>query len=203
MSHIAVDIDDTLYDFNAAARAEVLRRGHDVAAYAHWGDWRMPHDLLGAKEWMSVIEAVHTDDSIIAQTPYDDAAETCQELIRRGHKLIYITTRAESCYGATHEWLTNNDFPVGGEDGRAKLVIPPGYGDKMPFLQGFEVLIDDRPKTAVQFAYTPSDRVRWAFMLMKPYNHNLTDVPNIFVSPTWYGIREGLARKGFLGPREQ
>ena len=80
-------------------------------------------------------------------------------------------------------------------------------------LRWCEALIDDRPKTVVQFVTgsmldrdTQGNVViamngvhkRKAFVLMAPYNHNLTDIPGVFVAPSWAGIRYYLQKEKLI-----
>lgn len=203
MSKIAVDIDDTLYSFEDAAREECIRRGtpaHLNVAYHAWGDWRTPPDFLGVEEWMDVIEAVHHHETILEQQPYLHAADVLWDLVSWGHTLSYISSRDTSTERATRAWLRDCGFPIDG-DGAEYLVT--GYADKLAYLHDHDVLIDDRPKTLVTWVYQYGlHSARQGFALAKDLNRNLTDVPRIYVSPTWEGLRSGLVKKGFLDERE-
>lgn len=210
---IAIDIDDTLYDFGAAARDGFLKLYTETGdsqyrkgVYFHSTEWRSPADVCGLKTWLKVIELCHQDDVILAQQPFLGAAETCQQLSEEGWKLLYISSRADGAYDATKNWLLNNDFPLSEETGRDLLLCVDH--DKMPYLHGCQYLIDDRPKTAIEFIYNydwknrfgskNAERQRACFMKAYPYNQNLTDIPNLYLSPSWAGINLYLVKLGIL-----
>ncbi|MGH9960536.1 MAG: 5' nucleotidase, NT5C type [Pyrinomonadaceae bacterium] len=196
MALIAVDIDDTLYSFSEAARDECLSRGHDVAAYTQWNDWRAPVDMLGPDEWADVIKSVHTHRIIRSRRAFPGASEILWGLHEAGHDIFYISTRSPDTAGATRDWLSENFFP------RPKRLVAT-LDDKQQYLESAEFLIDDRPKTLVQYCFGNysieelTKRPR-AFALQTLYNHNLTDVPGIFVSPTWRGFAKGFRKAGLL-----
>lgn len=211
MSLIAVDVDDTLYSFTDTAREELMKRAQDRrrrsrpkrdvyerAAYASWPDWRAPVDMLGSTRWVDVINSCHADDVILSRTPFEGAADVCLTLQEAGHKLIYLTSRQDHTFDATERWLVQNGFIYYDEGLDAKLACTGP--DKLPYLNEVQpsVLIDDRPSTLVRFVFGPAACARFAFAKKTDYNHNLTDVPGIYVSPTWSGIRDGLRKKGFL-----
>jgi hypothetical protein len=208
VARIACDVDDTLYSFRETARDELVRRAQDSrhvksrqvyerAAYATWNDWRTPADLLGGFRWGDVIDACHTDEVILSRTPYVGAVEVIWELVKAGHEITYMTSRKPPTAKATAEWLGKNGFPFAGwNDGGAQLIL--SGSDKLPLLERHDVLIDDRPRTVIRFVFTPAATARFAFVKMGEWNFNLTDVPGVYVAPTWLGIREGLRRKGFL-----
>ena len=224
MAIIGVDVDSTLYDFETPSRDAALKMwqetGDDAFKEAHyhpWTEWRSPADVLMGDDgiphrWLEVINRVHDDNSILSQVPFTGAVETCQALMRAGHKLIYITNRAASTEAATRTWLVNN-----GLLDSAEVVMPATLvvtdGDKRPFLEHAQYLIDDRLKTCVQFVYDydwqfmngvrkdaggPGTLDRVAFVKAYPYNQNATDVPGLILAPTWAGISHYLVKKGLL-----
>ncbi len=193
MAQVAVDIDDNLYPFCDLARAILTEQGFEAgdkkmiaAAYAPWPEWRSPADLLGLETWLDVVAKCHDDDMILKQEPYAGSVDTLQELVDAGHELLYISNRATETRAATQGWLADNEFPEGG------LVVTSK--DKRSFVAYCQYLIDDRPKTLVNFAYDAqwNGAPRVAFALTKEYNRGLTDVPGIYLAPTWNGIRHYL-----------
>jgi hypothetical protein len=201
---IGIDLDDSLYSFRDAALEELGAMAIDnpkleKALYATWDQWRTPHDLCGHDEWMEVIRRVHDDDMILKQTPFQGAVETCQALMAQGHRLIYISNRSTESKEATSAWLATHGFSV---SGYTELVCTSD--DKQPYLQDCQFLIDDRPKTCIEFVHDYQwkrktyDRERKAFMKSYPYNQNLTDVPNLYLAPTWHGLNKYLVSKGVL-----
>ncbi len=215
MSRIAVDIDSTLYDFDTPAREAFTKLAEETGnpdylrgAYHPWTEWRSPADACGVDAWIAAIALCHSDDVILAQTPFNGAVETCQALVDEGHELIYISNRATESEEATHQWLRKWDFPldrsiVEAEEWHAGHVLKVLTSDKAPFLRDCQYLIDDRPKTAIDFIYNRDWPVdvegeRRAFLIAYPYNQALTDIPRLYLAPTWSGIASYLVKKGVL-----
>lgn len=207
---IAVDLDSTLYDFESPAREKFLELANERddktllrGVYVPWVEWRSPADATGIDNWLEVIRRVHDDECISEQTPYKGAVETLQALAET-HNLIYISNRATERYQATFDWLSDWEFPI---DGDHKLVCTAE--DKMPYIAKCQYLIDDRPKTLVEFVYNYQWRnsfgadvkPRKAFGLMFDYNRALTDVPNIYLAPSWRGVNHYLVEKGVIKER--
>lgn len=156
MSHIAVDIDSTLYDFETPAReacfrlfAETGDESYKIAAYHPWTEWRSPADVLGVEKWLKAIAVCHDGDIIRAQIPFDGAVETCQALMDAGHHLLYISNRAVESAEATEDWLFEQGFM--GHTGMSRVTCL--MGDKKPHMAECQYLIDDRLKTCVEFVY--------------------------------------------------
>jgi hypothetical protein len=222
MARIAVDIDDTLYSFTQLARqviAEVASKTDDEklthAAYSPWPEWSAPTDLMGLDVWLEIIEMCHTDEMIWNQPPFKGAYEVLWALIDNGHDITYISNRREDSYGATMGWLENHDFPHPGNydtatftprpmDSRVQLICTTG--DKKPHIADCQYIIDDRPKTLVEFVYDFDWRVehpsepRRGFALHTQYNGALTDVPGVYLAPNWALVGRYLERKGVIEP---
>ena len=161
MARIAVDIDSTLYDFETPAREGFLALAEKYGdkslfqgAYHPWTEWRSPADVCGLGIWMEVIGLCHDADVISQQVPFAGSVETCQALIREGHDLVYVSNRDTESTEATIEWLDKHGFlctPGGtflGEDAVVCMM-----DDKKPFLKDCQYLIDDRPKTCIEFVF--------------------------------------------------
>lgn len=220
MAQVAVDIDSTLYDFDTLAREASLKLWQETGdetyrrgIYYSSEDWRAPAELLGVDKWVNhVIARCHDDEMILKQVPFAGAVETCQALVRAGHDLVYISNRKTETEDATRQWLDANGFFCGDiprvrEDQRVVLVVTEG--DKRPFIKDCQYLIDDRLKTCVEFVYdfewqyfwgerSVSKKPRRAFVLKYPYNQNATDIPGLYVAPTWAGLNVYMNRKGVL-----
>lgn len=231
MAKIAIDIDSTLYDFTTPFREAFLdlaEQDPDLTEedkdklfkglYFPWLEWRAPVDAVGLPLFERALARVHANDMILSQRPFAGARETLQELVDAGHELLYVSNRASESLGATSQWLMANNFPVG-----ELQVIEPPKG-KMEAVSDCQFIIDDRPRTLVEFVYDHKwfqhtvlyawhyvqqphglsfeDHVRQAgrkgFGLMYEYNRNLTDVRGIYLAPTWAGLRFYLGRKGVL-----
>lgn len=210
---IAVDIDSTLYDFATPARQAfldlALRHGEKEeyfrGGYQSWVEWRSPADVCGPEAFNEVLDIVHSPEIIRAQTPYPNSIEVLREVACE-HELFFISNRSSKSVAPTEEWLWDiYDYPEG------ELICT--MEDKQPYLSECQYLIDDRAKTLVQFVedfhwkYTygsistpdsdTSDE-RKAFGLLFEYNRNLTDIPNIYLAPTWSGIAYYLRRAGVI-----
>lgn len=210
---IAVDIDSTLYDFATPARQAFLdlalkhgeKEEYFRGGYQSWVEWRSPSDVCGPDAFQEVLDIVHSPRVILSQDPYPNAKEVLREIVAEGHEIFYISNRSKDAVDATEEWLWSNDFP------EAELIAT--MEDKQPYLCECQYLIDDRAKTLVQFVedfqwkYTngalSKENERKAFGLLFPYNQNLTDIPNIYLAPTWPGLRYYLQRKGVLSERDR
>lgn len=207
---IAIDIDSTLYDFATPARQAFLdlalkhgeKEEYFRGGYQSWVEWRSPADVCGFDAFNEVLEIVHSPDVILAQPPYPGAKEVLDELTD-DHEIFYISNRDPSAARATEDWLSLHEFPD------AELIAM--MDDKQPYLSECQYLIDDRAKTLVQFVhdfnwkYTfgsmESPQERKAFGLLFEYNRNLTDIPGIYLAPTWAGIKYYLQKKGVLNGR--
>lgn len=218
MATIAVDVDSTLYDFETPSRDAMLKLWQETddpaykeGAYHPWTEWRSPADVLGVEKWLKAIAVVHEDDSILSMLPFPGAVETCQSLIDEGHRVIYITNRAAHTEAATRQWLVDHAFLPEPDRINAKLVVTEG--DKGPFMQNAQYLIDDRLKTCVEFIHDyewqldfgqrghvkgARNRDRIAFVKAYPYNQNATDIPGLILAPTWAAINVYLVKKGLL-----
>lgn len=211
MALIAVDIDSTLYDFATPARQAFLdlalkhgdKEEYFKGGYQSWVEWRSPGDVCGPEAFQEVLDIVHSEDVILTQKPYEGACDVLGELQDAGHDLFYISNRSTSAARPTEEWLDAWDFP------KADLIAM--MDDKQPYLSECQYLIDDRAKTLVQFVedfnwkYTygslDNPLPRKGFGLLFEYNRNLTDIPGIYLAPTWAGIRYYLQTKGVLSGR--
>lgn len=202
MSKIAVDIDNTLYSFEYAAREVYIELAHErgdkslfKGAYNPWQEWRSMTDTCGDDICGEVITRVHSPEVISRQRPYPQCRVVLQELADDGHELLYISNRDPDTHDATAEWLEDYGFPTG------KLACT--FEDKIPLTRDCEYIIDDRPKTLVQFAYDDGwEGGRLGFGMAFPFNQALTDVPRIYLAPTWTGIRYYLIDKGVLSVAE-
>lgn len=205
MAKFAVDIDGTLYDFHIKIREEFFKMAIQYddknilkGAYMPFVEWRSLTDSLGVEIAVEAIHRVHSDESILSQTPYENSVEVLNEIKASGHEIMYISNRQESSHDATEKWLMDSNFPTG-------EVICVG-GDKMPYMRDCRYLIDDRPSTIAEFVtdYTwkkwngsneKPRRPRVAFGLWYSYNQALTDLDNVYLAPTWFGLRYYLKKK--------
>jgi hypothetical protein len=219
MSKVAVDIDDSLYDFGSLAQEMIIQLATETndkrlqkAAYSTWNEWRTPNDVL-EEEWQTIIDMCHRDHVIRSQMPFKNAVTTLRKIFSAGNDIIYISNRSEDAYEATYEWLQAHGFP------QAKSLVCTSE-DKAPFIADCQYIIDDRPKTLVEFVYDykwkeeineivnlafdvnmnlPHTRFnRVAFGLFCEYNRALTDVPGIYLAPNWTLLEKYIEEKSDL-----
>lgn len=206
MAKIAVDIDDTLYSFSNVAKDALFHLAHERddkeilrAAYTETLQWRTPADVSPDNTWIEAIQLAHQPEVIASQPAYPGAAETLRALKYEGHELIFISNRSEEATEATDDWLVHNDFPI--DDDANNLVCL--MGDKIPYLSDCQYIIDDRVSTLVRFVYdddwkkTNGERRR-GFGIHASHNTNLTDVPGVYLAPSWAGLNYYFVRKGLL-----
>lgn len=199
---IAVDIDDTLYSFRDASIQVLSEMAFDPrltkedqekchqAIYTQWGQWRTPYDILGDL-WIEAIDTVHDHEMIRKQIPFAGAVDTLNIIYNQGIEILYISNRATETYEATLDWLADNEFPLESED---NLICTSD--NKSSYISHCQYLVDDRVRTVVNFITENPARV--AFGLMRDYNHNLTDVPGVYLAPTWIGIQHLMRKVGLI-----
>ena len=205
MSKVAVDIDDSLYDFGSLAQEMIIQLATETndkrlrkAAYSAWNEWRTPNDFLEG-EWQKIIDMCHRDHVIRSQMPFKNAVTTLRKIFSAGNDIIYISNRSEDAYSATYEWLQTHGFPQSNS-----LVCTTE--NKAPFIEDCRYIIDDRPKTLVEFVYDYDwQRSEWdgqlsrvAFGLLCEYNRALTDVPGIYLAPNWTLLEKYIEEKSDL-----
>ena len=136
------------------------------------------------------------------QIPFPGAADTIRALWREGASILYISNRDEKSEKATYEWLKQHKFPIEENSKACKLVCT--MEDKLELVSDCQYIIDDRPKTLVEFVYDydwqhdHEGEQRQGFGILSPYNENLTDIPNIYLAPSWAGLNYYLVNKGLL-----
>lgn len=207
MATVAVDVDDTLYSFTDAARDRLADLAFDSGdealthcAYSDWPEWSTPPRLIGVDAWLEIIDYTHQDDEILSREPFRGSVETV-EAIAEEHDVVYLSSRREKCYPATYEWLFEKcGFPVG--------PLTCTSHDKSEALKHCQYIIDDRSFTLVRFVYDydwknthgsrNEEKARKAFSLLTQHNRALSDVPGIYLAPTWAGIRHYLEREGVI-----
>lgn len=206
MAIVAVDIDQTLYDFDAQIREaffELAIERDDKSllrgAYSTNMEWRNLTDVLGVETALEAIHWVH--DRTRKQIPFQGAEKTINKLWTAGHEIKYVTSRREKYRSDTEDWLFYDYMFPSGE------VICSEH-DKSEHLFNCQYLIDDRPYTIVNFVYDYEwqyrqeigleDGDRKAFGIWTPYNRNLTDIKGVYLAPTWRGLDFYLERKGVI-----
>src|SRR4051812_3114218 len=118
MSIVAVDLDMTLYNFDAEVREaffELAIKNDDKTilrgAYSTNMEWRNLTDVLGPKMAYEAIELVH--ERTLEQEPFKGSPEAIQKLWLGGHDIKYVTGRLEKHKSNTESWLGKHGFPDG------------------------------------------------------------------------------------------
>lgn len=200
MATVACDLDQTLYHFHDKVREaffEIAVERNDKTilrgAYTADNEWRNLTDSVGENIAYEAIEKVHSNQW--HHYPFDDSVETLQKISNK-HEIIYITSRRKIHWEETKRWLANSQFPEG------DLICT--IENKLRYLKDCQYLIDDRPKTIIEFLYQDSfpeyidAYKRVAFGLWESYNKNLTDVENVYLAPTWKCLAYYLKKKGVI-----
>lgn len=208
MARISVDVDDTLYSFTALAREKwvewAIEHGGDKrGAYCAWVEWRSPADVIDLDVWLKIIGMCHDPEIILAQKPYEFASEVLAELVEQGHTLTYISDRSQEAGAATIEWIEKH-FPTP----QGTRYLMKRMPVKSPHIFDCQYMIDDRPKNVVDFLYDFDWKHRWgsrnvekqrkAFGLIMEHNRGLTDIPNLYLAPSWRLLREYMIEHGVL-----
>lgn len=197
---IGIDIDNTLYPFDALLKETFINLAREkgdkeyfAGAYAPHVEWRSPSDALGSEIFKEALSVTHSPSVILQQVPYKDSLKVVEQ-ISTYHEILYISTRKEDAKESTIDWLNRWDFP-----NSSSLICS---NEKIQYLENCQYIIDDRVKTLVEFLYDRgwprSSPQRKAFGLLFDYNRNLTDVPNLYLAPSWNGIQYYLEDKGVL-----
>lgn len=197
MATIGIDIDETVYSFSDAIRDVFFnlaeeRKDKSILrlAYSNNLEWRnlVDHDKKIAYE---AIERVHENTSYYV--PFEGCVKTLNKIYASGHEILYVGSRKQKHHSATEDFLYTHDFPAG------TLICADPQKPKNEYLGKCKYLIDDRPKTIVEFLKEDSFYgERKAFGLWRSYNQNLTDLDNLYLAPTWYSLEYYLKRKGVL-----
>lgn len=213
---VALDIDDTLYSFGDLSRgilSEEAARTGDLtlknAAYSPWTEWRTPPDLMGLETWMDIIAKSHTDEMIFQQNAYAGALEVVWNIYNSGNNIVYCSNRREDSEGATWAWLEKCGFPSPGQGcPKDNVQLVCTSKSKAPYIAHCQYIIDDRPKTLIEFTYdydwknkygsNNKSLSRKGFGLRKEYNCSLSDVPGIYLAPSWKLMEVYLIDKGVI-----
>lgn len=159
--------------------------------YANLNQWRTPVDILSIDEWIDIIHECHSDENILSNQPLAGSVEVTNELAKESD-IYYVSNRAPRTWKATVQWLKEHEFPM------PENVICLTDQPKINFFnnEGINYIVDDRPKTLVDFAY--SGKEKKAFGLLTEYNSSLTDIDNIFLAYDWYGLSYFFEKEGVI-----
>lgn len=204
METVAVDIDDTLVPFSDKIREEFFNlaiesgdKKYLKGAYADFNEWRGMSDLFDMKTMLGVFSRVH--EKQWEDKPYPNASGVLRELAKK-YEIKYVTCREERFREHVRTFLFGSWFPKG-----ELVILDPFVHDKKEAIQDCDILIEDRPKTIFEFLKMDEgiksniiSGERIVFGLWKSHNRNLTDIPNVYLAPTWRGIQYYMKKKGVL-----
>ena len=106
---IALDIDSTLHHYwDTLSDAARKRFGIDLP-YEEQFDWGITR--LKSQQLEVVIADTHSDEAILAATPYPHAVETVRDWHAAGHYIHVTSHRAGGCHPATATWLERIGLP--------------------------------------------------------------------------------------------
>jgi hypothetical protein len=158
---VGIDIDDTVYNFDAAAREVFLIQGLFPNALNlprtltedqrqalkngdHWDEWNGILSIVGKENWEWLWE--HVDDVALFQRglPLKGAIDALQVLAERGHEIWLMTARQQRYSHQTFNWLSRFRCDIAG------VVHGPSKWDIASDL-GFGLIVDDGPGNLAQF----------------------------------------------------
>jgi uncharacterized protein len=169
---IALDIDSTLHHYwDTLSDAARKRFGIDLP-YEEQLDWGITR--LKPKQLEVVIADTHSDEAILAGTPYPSAVETVRAWHAAGHYIHVTSHRAGGCHPATASWLEQIGLPF--DD------LHCSYDKISRCVQlSIDVLIDDSPiniRRALEQGIV-------AATLIHPWNEDVCEEEPVIAARDW------------------
>ncbi len=177
---IAIDIDSTLHHYWDRLSEAARRRFGIELPYEEQFDWGVTR--LKPKQLEVCIAETHSDEAILASTPYPDAVATVEAWHDAGHFIHITSHRQVTCQGATERWLQRIGLPYD------ELYCS---FDKVGRCQeiSIDVLIDDSPRNIEQ-ALEAGIVVA---TLRHPWNRDVCDVEDVIAADDWAELQAKLA----------
>jgi uncharacterized protein len=184
---IAIDIDSTLHHYwDVLSEVSVRRFGIELPYDEQftWGITRLRSDQLEL-----CIEESHTDERILAGTPYPGAVEAVRRWHEEGHFVHVTSHRATDRKQATAAWLQRIELPF--DD------LHCSY-DKVSRCSELEIdlLIDDGPLNLA----AALERGIAAATIEHPWNRDLCEEEDVLSARDWTQLKQLLdpllARQG-------
>ena len=172
---IAIDIDSTLHhywdDFAAAAK----RRFGVTLPYEDQVTWGIR--LLRPEQVKACIAETHSDERVLAATPYPGAVEAVARWHAAGHFIHVTSLRQGHCAAATSEWLRQIGLP------HDELYCS---FDKISRCReiGSDLLVDDSP---VNLHAAVDHGIRGA-TIVHPWNRKLCETEDIVCAEDWTSL---------------
>ena len=176
---VAIDIDSTLFHYWDGFAAAARRRFGVHLPYGDQDVWEISR--LRPEQVQALVEETHRDANILAAQPYPGAVETVRAWHDAGHFIHITSHRAESCHGATAEWLERIGLPYD------ELYCS---SDKVTRCEeiGIDLLIDDSPET-LQRAIDAGITVA---TLEHPWNRELCETEDVICGKDWAELARNL-----------
>lgn len=179
---IAIDIDSTLHHYWDVLSEISLRRFGIELPYEEqftWGITRLRPDQLEL-----CIEESHSDEKIIAGTPYPDAVETVRAWSEQGHFIHITSHRSTVCAQATASWLGSIGLPF--DD------LCCSYEKVARCVElDIDLLIDDSP---LNLGAAIEQGIATATIL-HPWNAELCEIEDVICAHDWPELALALAPK--------
>ena len=171
---IGLDIDGVLADTDRPALEAIGRHYGRQLDIDDWRSWRLSDsfpDLPGVDESS---DSLFSDEAFMSSLPYvPGAIWGTFALARRGHRLFYVTSRAERLRSCTGRWLGANSFPIG------ELLIAPGSKVGIAWELKLDLFVEDSARNALELA-----EVCPVYLFDYPWNREVNH-PNITRVSGW------------------
>lgn len=169
---IAIDIDSTLHHYWDVLSEAARRRFGIELPYDEQLDWGITR--LRPEQLQCCIDETHTDEVILAASPYPGAVEAVNDWHRAGHFIHITSHRAGEAHDGTQRWLEaiglRYDELHCSFDKIARCVEI-----------GIDVLIDDSPvnlRRALETGITPAT-------ILHPWNADVVEEERIIHGADW------------------
>jgi len=186
---IAIDVDSTLHHYWDVLSEISLRRFGVELPYEEqftWGITRLREDQLTL-----CIEESHSDEKILAGSPYPGAVETVRRWSREGHFIQITSHRAATCAPATERWLRSLQLPFD------ELCCSFDKVSRCVERQ-IDLLIDDSPlniAAAIERGIRPAT-------ILHPWNADVCEEEDVLTAADWPQLAQRLAPV-LAAPRSQ
>lgn len=177
---IAIDVDSTLHHYwDVLSKISRRRFGVELPYEEQftWGITRLRPDQLEL-----CIEESHSDETILAGTPYPHAVDTIRTWSRQGHFIHVTSHRSAVCANATAQWLINLGLPY--DD------LCCSYEKVSRCVElDIDILIDDSP---LNISAAMEHGILTATIL-HPWNAELCEVEDVLGAHDWHELANLLA----------
>jgi uncharacterized HAD superfamily protein len=175
VSRIGVDIDSTLHHYWDVLERVAMERFGVALPYEEQTDWMVK--ALERDQLVECVRETHSEENVLGAEPYAGAVETMRAWHGAGHWIHVTSHRAESCHGATAEWLERVGIPY--DDLHCSF-------DKVTRCVELEIdlLVDDSPVNIVR----ARERGIRAATLIHPWNRHLMGENGVVGARDWHEL---------------